>query len=34
MMTSLNGLKGRLTDEQFNEFAEYFAMSAMQLRNA
>ncbi len=34
MMHSLNELKARMTDEQFTEFAEYFAMSAMQLRNA
>ena len=33
-MHSLNELKARITDEQFTEFAEYFAMSAMQLRNA
>ena len=34
MMTALNSLRGRLSEEQFEEFAEYFAMSAMQLRNA
>jgi hemoglobin len=34
MMNSLNSLRSRLSDEQFDEFAEYFAMSAMQLRNA
>ena len=34
MMTALNSLRGRLSEEQFEEFAKYFAMSAMQLRNA
>jgi len=34
MMSSLDALKSRMTDEQYQEFSEYFAMAAMQLRNA
>ena len=34
MMGSLDALKSRMTDEQYQEFSEYFAMAAMQLRNA
>ena len=34
MMSSLDALKSRMTDEQYQEFSVYFAMAAMQLRNA
>ena len=34
MMSSLDALKSRMTDEQYQEFSEYFAMAAIQLRNA
>lgn len=34
MMNSMNHLKDRMSEEQFDELAEYFSMAAMQLRNA
>jgi len=33
MTSALDSLRSELTDEQYNEFYEYFDMAAKQLRN-